>query len=235
MVEKEKTNKKAKRVMLIMNIAALVLFLAVCVFIAVKLMPLISIYSEEPSLFTDYISENLFAGIFIFLGIQILQIVVAVIPGEFVEIAAGVVFGAFFGFLLSMLGVALATSVIFFVTRKLGRPLVYAALGEEKMKRFEKYGEHKRRDSIIFWLFFIPGIPKDILTYAAPFFGISLPRFLIITLTARIPSVLSSTIAASYAMDGNILAAVLIFAVCGIIAAAGYFLSEKIMNRLERK
>ncbi len=235
MIEKEKTKLKTKRAMFAMNIGALLLFLGVCVFIAIKLMPLISSYSENPSLFTDYIKDNLFSGIFIFLGIQILQIVVAVIPGEFVEIAAGAVFGAVFGFLLSLLGVAVATAAIFFVTRKLGKPIVYAAFGEEKMKRFEKYGEHKRRDSIIFWLFFIPGIPKDILTYAAPFFGISLSRFLVITLIARIPSVLSSTIAASYAMQGNILAAAVIFAICGIVAVVGYFLSERIMKHLERK
>jgi len=235
MNEKKKDNKSTpKRVMLLINIAALAVFVAVCIFLTVSLMPYIKEYSSDPTLLSEYIKDNLLTGVLIFLGIQILQIVVAVIPGEFVEIAAGAAFGAFFGFVLSMIGVAIATALIFAVTRRLGKPLVYAAFGEDKMKRFEVYGQHKRRDAVIFWLFFIPGIPKDILTYAAPFFGISLKRFLVITLIARIPSVISSTIAASYAMQGDYLISVLIFAVCGIIAAVGYFLSERIMKKLEK-
>jgi len=231
----EKTRKKAKGYMLAMNIAALAVFIGVCAFITVKSIPYIKEFTESPQILSDYIKDNLFVGILVFLGIQILQIVVAVIPGEFVEIAAGAAFGWFFGFLLSMIGVAIATAIIFFVTRVIGKPLVYAALGEDKMKKLDRFGKSKRRDTVIFLLYLIPGIPKDLLTYAAPFFGIGLGRFLAITLIARIPSVISSTIAASYAMSGNFVMAAVIFLICGALAVIGYILSEKIMNKLADK
>lgn len=159
-------------------------------------------------------------GWFVLLGIQILQVIIAFIPGEPVEILAGVLFGAWGGLLLCMIGSVIASVVVFSITRTFGLPLLYRLFGWEKVERFAFFRDSQKVERAAFLLFLIPGTPKDLLTYVAGASKIRMSRFLLITTFARIPSILTGTIAGDTLLDNWRLSAA-IFLLTGLIGFAG--------------
>jgi len=213
-----KDKKQSDELSLKLNIAGIALFLLLCAAVTYFSWPYISDFIQTPDAFPEFVSENVLTSIFLYLAMQILQVVVALIPGEFLEVGAGLAFGWFGGLLMAQLGVALGTILIFIIFRKLGKPLIMRYLGKDKIEKFEKLNKNPKRDSIIFFVFLVPGLPKDLLTYAAAFFDISIGRFLALTLIARIPSIVTSTYAGKSIIDGDLLTAAVIFVITGIIA-----------------
>lgn len=213
-----KYKKQDKELSVKLNITGIVLFLLLCAAATFFSWPYISDFIQTPTAFPEFVKENVLISIFLYLAMQILQVVVALIPGEFLEVGAGLAFGWFGGFLMAQLGVALGTIIIFIVFRKLGKPLIMRYLGDDKLKKYEELNSNPKRDSTIFYVFLVPGIPKDLLTYAAAFFDISIGRFLALTLIARIPSIITSTYAGKSIIDGDLLTAAIIFVITGIIA-----------------
>ena len=201
--------------------------------ISIILIPKIKIFVSDRLKFRDYINEHGIYGVAIFLSLQIIQIIVSIIPGEFIEIAAGISFGWFYGFILCEVGIFIASTFIYFVSRKLGKPIIQSFIGKDKFKKLEKFNNSKKRDQIIFWIFFIPALPKDLLTYVASFFDISYKKLMFIILVARIPSIITSTIAGNYIINKEYWKAIIIFIITGVIAVICYFLSDKIMKKIE--
>lgn len=223
--------KEIKKHKLLINIIGIILFIGICALLLILIAPNFKDYIEDPIKFKEYISDNGFIGIIIFLFVQILQIVVSIIPGEMIEIAAGITFGWFLGLILCLIGVALATSLIFVVCKKLGKPYIDKLVGNGKLKLFDKLNSSTKRDTIIFIIFLIPGIPKDLLVYAAAFFDIKLSKFLLLSIPARIPSIITSTIAGQYILEGNYKPVIIIFAVMIVITILGYLLYMFVYNR----
>lgn len=171
----------------------------------------------------------------IFLLLQFLQIVIFLIPGEFIEIAAGISFGWFWGFVLCELGIFIASSFIYLISKKLGKPIIKQFVGKHQFEKLEKFNDSSKRDKIIFLIFFIPALPKDLLTYVACFFDISYRKLMVIICVARIPSIITSTIAGNYLINKQYLVAIIIFIVTGLITIICYLLSDKIMKRIDKK
>ena len=89
----------------------------------------------------------------------------------------------------------------------------------------------KNIELIIFIIFFIPGTPKDILTYFAPFTRIKLSTFLLITTVARIPSIITSTIGGNALSNQNYHFTITVFIITGIISILGLFAYKSYINR----
>ena len=87
----------------------------------------------------------------------------------------------------------------------------------------------------VFLVFFIPGTPKDLLTYLGPFLPIPAWQFLIISTLARIPSVLTSTFAASQLAEGSWQVSVAVFAVTGLVALLCLAFEEHILTWFRRR
>lgn len=182
----------------------------------------------------SFVSSLGFTGWLVMLGIQVLQIVVAIIPGEPVEIIMGALYGAWGGFFTCTLGIIIGSGVVFGLVRFLGTPLVESIFGKDKLKSYSFLQNSKRLDTITFILFFLPGTPKDILTYVAGLTAIRPTRFLLIACFARIPSVLSSTWAGSTLAQGQLLTSIIIFSIVGLVSLCGIYLHKKVMHRLNR-
>ncbi len=151
---------------------------------------------RSPEEFRAYIESFGWTGRLVFLGLQCLQVIVAMIPGEILEVGAGYAFGAVEGTLLCMGGVAIASAMIFLLTKRLGVKLVETFISREKIDELRFINSEKKLKRLIFILFFIPGTPKDLFTYFAGLTRIKLSEFLVISLIARIPSVVSPPSAA---------------------------------------
>ncbi len=217
------------------NVAGIIIFLVFCGIAIWIVWPYIQIIIDNPDSFSDFIGDNMLYSSLIYLALQITQVIVAIIPGEFLEIVAGVTFGWFGGLLLALLGVAIGSILIFIIFRKLGKPLIERFVKKERIQKLHKFDTHPRRDAVLFLVFFIPGLPKDLMTYAAAFFDITISRFLIITLIARIPSIVTSTVAGQSLISGNFTTTIVIFSITGVFAVAGFIFSEKILAWLDRR
>ncbi len=176
-------------------------------------------FSQEG--FRAYIHSFGIWGWLVLLGLQFLQVFIALIPGELLESAAGYAFGPVAGTLICYVGVALASAAVFGLTRRFGVRLVEVFISREKINQLRFLRDAKKRDLLLFLLFFIPGTPKDLFTYFAGLTDIKLSAFLLISMTARIPSVLSSTFGGHMLGEGHYLGALLLYGITGIVSLAG--------------
>lgn len=181
--------------------------------------------------FIEFVRGKGVLGVFIFLGIQLLQVVVAFLPGEAVEFAAGLLYGTWAGLLLCLLGILLASCTVYAFVRLFGAKRI-------DEKAFTKYRFLRDEAHIrfsVFLVFFIPGTPKDLLTYLGPFLPIPAWQFLIISTLARIPSVLTSTFAASQLAEGSWQVSVAVFAVTGLVALLCLAFEEHLLTWFRRR
>ena len=167
--------------------------------------------------FRDYVQSFGLLGPLVVLGLQILQVFIALIPGEIVESAAGYVLGPWLGTAVCYLGIALASTLIFTLTRRYGVRLVEVFISRERINELRFLNTERKRNNLIFLLFFIPGTPKDLLTYFVGLTDIRLKTFLLLSMVARIPSVITST------FGGHLLGVLAIFELQFLIIAASAF------------
>lgn len=150
-----------------------------------------------------FVSDHAFVSRLAMLGINIVQVLLAFLPGEPVELASGYAFGFWEGTALCLVASGLATSAIYWATRRWGWKLVGLFFDRSLFDRFSWLKSAKRLELIMLIVFLIPGTPKDFLTYFA---GLTNMRFLPVVLIAtfgRIPSIVTSTITASAVGSGN--------------------------------
>ena len=174
------------------------------------------------------------AGVFILLGMQFLQIVVAFIPGEVVQLAAGLMYGPWVGALLILIGCVISSSVIYWLVHKLGAPFVQGMVSTEHLDKFRKFEDSGKLDVVVFVLFLIPGMPKDVFTYIVPLTDMDFKRFISLTTIGRIPGVVGSTYAAAGFASGDYVMSIAILAVLAIIAVAAIVFRDKILNVLSK-
>ena len=156
-----------------------------------------------------------------FLGMVVLQVCVAIIPGEPLEIGAGYAFGAIEGTILCLIGIVLGSAMVFGFVRKWGVKVVEVFFPREKINSLRFLQDEKRLNLWVFIVFFIPGTPKDVLSY---FVGLTRMRFgvwLAISGLARIPSVITSTVGGDALGTGNHVFAVCVFVATILISVAG--------------
>ena len=170
------------------------------------------------------------AGVFILLGMQFLQIVVAFIPGEVVQLAAGLMYGPWLGALLILVGCVISSSIIYWLVHKLGAPFVQGMVSTEHLDKFRKFEESGKLDIVVFVLFLIPGMPKDVFTYLVPLTDMDYKRFITLTTIGRIPGVVGSTYAAAGFASGDVVGPIVVLAMLAIIAVVAIVFRDKIMD-----
>ena len=191
-------------------------------------------FAQEPERFRAWVDgQGVWARV-AFLGMLILQIIVAAIPGEPLEIAAGYAFGALEGTLLCLLGAFVGRTVVFLLVRRFGTRAVEVFFPLEKLQTL-KFLQNKRRLAFwVFFLFFLPGTPKDVLCYLVGLTDLPLKAWLIISAIAPVPSIITSTIGGDALGVGNYAFAVLVFLLTGIVSGLGLLLYRRICQRQER-
>lgn len=197
--------------------------------------PKITEISRDPDVLKEILGSGGIKSCLWFLCIQFLQTVFALIPGEFVEIAAGYIFGSISGLVLCLVGVALATALIFTLTRLLGKKFTEIMIDSRDLKRLKFLQDEKKLVTIFALLFFIPGTPKDLITYFAGVTKIKFGTFMVISVFCRIPSIITSTLAGAALGKENYLLSAVIFAVTGLVAIFGILLYRKLSTKTEEK
>lgn len=172
-------------------------------------------------------------GWFIFLLIQILQVVISFIPGEPIEVIGGVIYGAFGGLLTCMLGCLIGSMIVYFLSLKIGKSFIKLFVKEKDFNEVKFLKNEKRVEELVFVFYFIPGTPKDIITYLAPYTKIKPLKFFIISTFARIPSIITSTWAGSSISKNNWGLTIGVFLGTFLIALLGLLIRQKIFIKKE--
>lgn len=128
----------------------------------------------------------------VFIFLQASQIVLTPLPGELVQLAAGYIFGTWLGTAYAVAGALLGTLLSFGIARLLGYPLVKLIFGEKKLAAMEALVRKPQFGVLLFLLFLIPGLPKDVFTYMAGVTPINPLQFFITAITARTPGIMLS-------------------------------------------
>ena len=162
------------------------------------------------------------------------QIVVAVLPGEPVELAAGYLFGSLEGTAVCLVGGLVGTLGVVALVKAFGMRAVRAFFSEEKLAGISWLRDTKRFELVMFIVFLIPGTPKDVLTYAAGLSTCPWWRIAAITTVGRIPSIVTSTLAAGFASKGDWTAAAITLAVTLVLVGAGAAAYAAIARRSRR-
>lgn len=170
-------------------------------------------------------------GLLTLFGLQFAQIFLIILPGEPIEILAGMCYGGLGGLIFVTASAFIISSVIFFMVRKLGKKFVYDFCDEEKVKKIENskiFKNPKKIEWIMIILFLIPGTPKDLLVYIAALLPIKPLRFILISTFARFPSVVSSTFAGDNLLEGNWQNSIITYAVTFLLVGISIFIVNKL-------
>ncbi len=217
--------------------AGLLAFLILCGVVVAILWPYIGILFQDGG--SDYLREKIqdagVSGVLILFGVQILQVIVAVIPGEVVQVVAGLVYGTWGGFAIVLIGCAISSTIVYLLVSKLGAPFVQEMVSTKYMDKFREFEKTNKLDVIVFVLFLIPGMPKDVLTYLVPLTDMKLGRFLALSLIARSPAMLMSTFAANGIAQGDYMTSIIIFAIAAIICAVVLVFRDRIIAFLSER
>lgn len=211
------TEKHKKIVMIIATMIFLVFCGAVGYFIGVPMIRL----AEDPDSFRSLIDSYGIWGRLIFVGMVALQVVVAFIPGEPIELAAGYAFGFWEGTFLTLAGFILGSWIVYALVKKLGVKLVEVFFPAEKIKEFSFLKNPQKTKIIAFILMLIPGTPKDFLSYFAGLTPLTLRQWLFIVAVGRIPSLVTSTATGAAAGTKNYVLSIVMLAVTLLLTVAG--------------
>lgn len=195
--------------------------------------PLIQ-YISEPEQFREWVDQNGLMGRLAFVSMVALQIFVAVIPGEPMEIGAGYAFGTLEGTLLCMAGSLIGSTLVFLFVRKCGIRAVEVFFPNEKINSLQFLQNKKRLNLWTFIVFFIPGTPKDILSYCLGLTSMKMSTWLLISTFARIPSIITSTLGGDALGMGKRDVAILVFVITLFISVGGLLVYRK-MCQPERR
>lgn len=225
-----KSFKNKNRIKKSIVIAKFSIFLIIVIFVPIYILffnkEIISNFKNYNDL-VDYIRSFGIYGALVFLGIQILQIVISVIPGQIVQIAAGAIYGIIPGIILAVIGVILGEALTFMLGKHLGYQGLSMIIGESKMESLTKKLNTKRSYLITFFFFMLPGVPKDIMCYVAGISKIKLKTFLIISVLGRLPIMIISIIFGKMLIEKNYFAMIIIVAVICIISIICFIIRKK--------
>lgn len=217
-----------------LTIAGFIIFLAVMGLVTWFVgRPLIS-FAKEPEKFREWVNGFGVWGKLIFVGLIVLQIIVAFIPGEPFEIVAGYAFGTFWGTLLCVVGEVIGSVLVFLFVRKCGVRAIEVFFPREKIDSLRFMRDEKKVETFAFIAFLIPGTPKDILSYCAGITHMKLSTWVFISTVARFPSVVTSTVGGDALGTSNYWFAAAVFAITLVISLVGLLFYKKICNRHEK-
>lgn len=212
-------------------IAVIVLVLTALGALCWRFVPGIYTWITDPAAVHAFVDEHAVLSRLALFGINVAQVVLAFLPGEPVELASGYAFGFIEGTLVCLAASAFATTVIYLAVRRWGWSVVGIFFKREELERYRWLQDARRLELTMLAVFLIPGTPKDFLTYFAGLTRMRFPAVLAIATFGRIPSIVTSTLAAAAFGEGEygIMVAAVVVAIA--LAAAGGAMCRHVESR----
>lgn len=196
--------QKVKVFKLTMTILAIVIIVGIIIYMFPVMRELST--KEGQLAFKEKVSSSGILGLLMLFALQVAQIFLIIIPGEPIEILAGMCYGPIWGTVFIMVSAGIISTIIFSLVRKYGKRFVYNFCDKEKVAKIENsklFKNPNKIEMIMFILFLLPGTPKDLLAYIAGLLPINPVKFVLISVFARFPSIISSTLAGANLAVGD--------------------------------
>lgn len=195
------------------------------IFVHPEIINRVSSVEKVKSLFEQHPNSS----IFLYLLAQITQIVICVIPGQWLQIGAGIAWGFWIGYFLSILGAFLGSALTYYLARWLGKDALHLIFGEKNVEQYKEHLNSKKALIIIFLVFLIPGLPKDLCSYVAGISEIKFKPFLIVSLVGRTPGIMGSLLFGTQLLKKGYTGAIIIGIVAIMLFALGIVFHKKII------
>lgn len=215
----------------ILWLVAILIFIVFCAAVTFLIgTPMIRM-AENPEGFRSWVDSFGVWGRLIFVGMVVLQVLVAFIPGEPIEIAAGYAFGFWEGTVLTMLGFLIGSWLVFALVRRFGVKLVEVFFPNSKLQELSVLKNPKKTRIVAFILMLIPGTPKDFISYFAGLTHLKTLEWLLIVSVARIPSLITSTITGAAAGEQNYTLSIVMLVIALVISGLGILYYRRISKQ----
>ena len=173
-------------------------------------------------------------SILVYILAQIVQIIICIIPGQWLQFAAGYAFGFWLGLLFSLIGATIGAFVSYYLAKLLGQGILYLLFDEDQMNHFIEKLNSKKAIVAVFVIYLIPGLPKDACSYAAGISNMKLKAFLIVSLIGRTPAMAGSLLIGNQVGIGSYTAAIIIGVAAVILCITGVIFRNKITDLLDK-
>ena len=161
-------------------------------------------------------------SVFLFIALQIAQVVVSPLPGDVTGLIGGYLYGPVLGTIYSTIGLTIGSWIAFVLARNLGLPFVERIIRPSTIRKYDHFLEHQGL-VISFIFFLIPGFPKDTLCYILGLSHMRIRHFLVISTTGRLlGTTLLSLQGSSLRNDQDVFFFILL-GVTALIILGGYF------------
>ncbi len=172
-------------------------------------------------------------SVIVYIALQILQIIVCVLPGQFVQMAAGYLFGFILAFIYSVIGTFIGSTVSYYLAYYLGRDAIHLFINENRVTYYVNLLNSKKAYILTFIIFLIPGLPKDIMGYVAGVSDMKYKPFILISLIGRIPSMSGSILIGAFYFTKNYVGMIIVAAVVVIFLIACIIKRKSIKNYMD--
>ncbi len=181
----------------------------------------------------EYLQQNRSIAFLLIIGIQVIQVVVCVLPGQPIQFAASYMFGVGRGYLLSVIGAVIGTTISFYLAKLLGSEAMHLFFDEEKIKDYQRRLNSGRGLLITFFIYLIPGVPKDLVSYAAGISEMRFRPFLLAATIGRSPAMLGSLLVGHFFVKENYTAIIILIVVIVLIMLICFIKRDKLMDFLD--
>lgn len=179
-----------------------------------------------------YFEAHKTGNIFLLLGLQVAQIIISVIPGQWIQFGAGYIYGFIIGIIISVIGAVIGTTVAYYVARFLGHDAVTLFFKPETIERYTEMLNSRKGVTAVFLIYLIPGLPKDLCCYAAGLSEMKLRPFLVISTVGRLPAMTGSILIGVLTRMGYYNAAIIVLALAGALLILCLIFRKKLMAKL---
>lgn len=214
--------------------------LAILIFIIVGL-PVILFFTCRDTLFNkewladlpEFIMQYKGYAAAVLTGIQILQVIICIIPGQPIQLAASYLFGVLKGYLISIGGAFIGAFIAFYIARALGKDSLEAIFGEEKVNDYHRKLNSGKGLTAVLLIYLIPGVPKDLVAYVAGISDMRLRPFLIVSTIGRSPGILGSLLTGYFIISRNYTAIGVLAVVTAIILILCFVKRKQLVAMLD--
>lgn len=232
MLDSVKTPPAKRKKLAAKHVVLLLGFVILFVVATVLLWPYLSLFSD-PDRARSLIEQAGPWGPLMFIGLQIVQVLIAPIPGTVTGFAGGYLFGTFLGTLYAIIGATIGFTIIFVLARKLGRPFVEYFVDKKHLKKFDYIAE-SNGTFVLFLIFLLPVFPDDIICYLAGLTNIKIRTLILISLAGRLPGYIVLSFAGSGVAESNITLVSIIVTLLLIISAIGFWQRKRLERFVKR-
>ena len=186
----------------------------------------------------DYLSNNKFIAAWSLIALQALQVIICILPGQPIQFAASYIFGVIGGYLISLAGAVIGAFSAFYLAKFLGTDAIKVIFGENKVEYYRNKINSGKGLLIAFFIYLIPGFPKDLVGYVAGISNMQVIPFIIISSIGRSPGMFGSLLFGTFFKSKDYKAIAILVLLCAVFLLICFIKKNdliRILDELEEK